>query len=506
MEKAANQLAQNTNQLAIELWFLTGRFVAASFNDRTSPEWPPHFARFFSALVSAWAESGEDKREASCLRWIESLGPPQIVASPASYRTSKSHFVPINDVQVNAEAAEKLSLFPDYRPKQERHFPSCTPHREKVVFYWDTSDTGYIDVLQSLLERVTRVGHSSSLTNCRLIANPPAANLVPAQDGELQLRTVGRGQFDALKRMYDRHQGLRPRSLPFEFTRYDEAYESDRPTPISSDSPVEWVIYSFNAGSRLLPSAVTAKVASLFRRALFRYINDPIPEVISGHLPDGRPTRERHIRVVPLPNVGSQHADGRIMGVALAIPHSISDDDRSKLYLGLNDWETKRNDGEIELYFGSSRTVTLSRVFDQSVLVSLRPHTWSSPARVWASATPVALPRHPGKLGRGKPETRRRSWREAERILALCCEHAGFPHPARIHASNKPYVNGASPVSDFPLFIQTDHKRGSKITRCLLHARLEFEQAVNGPIVLGAGQFLGLGLMRPVTEREYTVS
>jgi hypothetical protein len=36
--------------LAIELVFLTGRYVATAYNSRTESEWPPHPARVFSAL------------------------------------------------------------------------------------------------------------------------------------------------------------------------------------------------------------------------------------------------------------------------------------------------------------------------------------------------------------------------------------------------------------------------------------------------------------------------
>jgi len=40
------------------------------------------------------------------------------------------------------------------------------------------------------------------------------------------------------------------------------------------------------------------------------------------------------------------------------------------------------------------------------------------------------------------------------------------------------------------------------VRRQLLHASVVFEHPVAGPLVLGAGRFLGLGLMRPVPESE----
>ena len=61
--------------LAIEVAFLTGRYVATSFDDREQAEWPPHPAQLFSALCATHFESlnpPEDERTA--LRWLEQQG------------------------------------------------------------------------------------------------------------------------------------------------------------------------------------------------------------------------------------------------------------------------------------------------------------------------------------------------------------------------------------------------------------------------------------------------
>lgn len=92
--------------LAIEITFLTGRYVASSHYDRNRPEWPPHPARVFSALVAAWAES-EDRPEQGrrVLEHLETLGPPDIAASGATERTVVTHYVPVNDVTVLPDQA-----------------------------------------------------------------------------------------------------------------------------------------------------------------------------------------------------------------------------------------------------------------------------------------------------------------------------------------------------------------------------------------------------------------
>lgn len=87
--------------LVLELHYLTGRSVATAYNDRERPEWPPHPARVYSALVATWAESEErDERERHALEWLSGLPAPCIYATEASHRAVVPHFVPVNDVAV----------------------------------------------------------------------------------------------------------------------------------------------------------------------------------------------------------------------------------------------------------------------------------------------------------------------------------------------------------------------------------------------------------------------
>ena len=72
------------------------------------------------------------------------------------------------------------------------------------------------------------------------------------------------------------------------------------------------------------------------------------------------------------------------------------------------------------------------------------------------------------------------------------CRFAGLPEPASVSVGFDPPARGGSHASDYPAFVQSSGKR------LLLHAIVEFEQPVAGPVVLGSGRFRGLGLMLPV--------
>jgi CRISPR-associated protein Csb2 len=228
--------------LAVEVVFLTGRYVATSFNDRTRAEWPPHPARLFSALVATHFESREPSDdERASLAWLERQGSPTIAASAADARDVVTVFVPVNDTTVigsldaeasrlaNAQAAVETegtngskalasartklakaearftqavrlavapvaagkegkegprlaeSLLPDRRTRQARTFPSVFPSDSRVTFAWPHAEAPdeVRTSLDALAARLVRLGHSSSLVTARVREESPPATWMP---------------------------------------------------------------------------------------------------------------------------------------------------------------------------------------------------------------------------------------------------------------------------------------------------------------------------------------
>jgi len=93
--------------LAIEVELLTGRYAATAHNDRGRAEWPPHPARFFSALVAALHDhkpANPDERAA--LLWLEQQSAPSLRVDPESKvgrRQVQDVFVPVNDVTLGGD-------------------------------------------------------------------------------------------------------------------------------------------------------------------------------------------------------------------------------------------------------------------------------------------------------------------------------------------------------------------------------------------------------------------
>lgn len=516
--------------LRIEL--LTGRYVATQYNRRDRAEWPPHPARVFSALVAAFYEGGKPEGGEQALRWLEAQPAPRLTFSKASRQDVKAHFVPVNDKalsdaatvrnawakvmapgltakqRVAAEARlrkayaaasapdKKLSktfqeavrhVMPMTRTKQPRSFPSVVPEDPRVFLSWDTSPPAAIrSGLDALARSVVRVGHSTSLVAATFCEGGPESTWVPGDAGTEGLRWVHPGQFDALNALH-RAPFTDQRVMPFQLVRYGPP--GDRAEAAASCFARHFIVLRRVDGPRL-PITATETVADAVRRALMSHAEDPTPSLISGHRARGLPLDGDHLAIVPLPYVGSPHAKGDLLGVALAIPASLSRAELQPLYLALGRWEQDSGllgDGpRAVLTLGSLGRWELERCLDRPPLHNLRDVTWSRPCRDWASATPVVLDRHPGAIGR-----ERRALARAHSTIAAACKRIGLPEPCEIELRSAPFFTGSAPAKQFR------RRRGSKDPRPLLHVRLRFDSLVSGPVLIGAGRYRGLGLLRP---------
>jgi len=96
---------------------------------------------------------------------------------------------------------------------------------------------------------------------------------------------------------------------------------------------------------------------------------------------------------------------------------------------------------------------------------------------------------------------RARAWAAAESSVALACKHVGLPEPISVEVSLSPFLTGVRPAGRFPAFHQNG-RTDRPVRRQLLHAVVTFKHPAAGPLMLGAGRFLGLGLMRPAPMGE----
>lgn len=559
--------------LAIEVEFLTGRYAATAHNNRGLYEWPPHPARFFSAMVAALHDHDDvDLAERDALLWLEHQDAPSLrVDQEANVGRRQVHdvYVPVNDVTLGkdtesfgtsaqhatdmkiqkvtkAEAtlnteraktppiadrvakAEKaltkakaelttkseapakgppatdvaaaIALMPERRTRQVRTFPVALPESPTFAFLWPDADPSpHRAALERLCASVTRLGHSSSLVRCTLVDCDITPTLVPSDEGEVVLRVVGRGQLERLDRAFQHHQGVQSRVLPARPRRYGLASKQATPSPQAASvfSATDWVLFERIGGSRPLASRTT-DLARALRDALIEvHGNQDLPATISGHAENG-PTEQPHVAFVSLPFVGHEHADGALMGCALVLPDDLPGPDRELLLRLVAQWEKERGTrrGELTLAGGTLPPFHIRRV-DVSAKAALDPMRWSHPSARFITATPIALDKNPGNLRSNHGGAARKAALEAQRSISDACLYVVGVRPVAVEVSLAPLLPGAQHVRDFLPW----PGRPGRTRRVRVHAEIQFEAPVRGPLLLGAGRYFGLGLCLPVEDR-----
>lgn len=554
--------------LIIEIELLNGRYAAAAYNDRSRAEWPPHPARFFSALVAALHDNEEvDPVEREALLWLEQQPPPSLdvdldVTEVLGRRRVLDVFVPVNDIslvgdpelplreaqkkliclsglpktpeidekikkakeavkkeekklaafiadqhQIETEPSAKAlataaALLPDRRIRQMRTFPVVLPGRSCLAFMWSENVPADLRAaLDRLCGRVTRLGHSSSLVRCVIVERPTTPTLTPNPDGGVVLRTVGPGQLARLEKEFERHQGVENRILPSRPQRYDRSLPKDMQSIFAqSVFSNEWILFERIDGARPLSSRGVDLSRALRRALIEKQGGKTLPASLSGHREDGSPADQPHVAFISLPFVGYAHADASVQGCAIVLPRQLSEPEREALLRLVAAWERNRAihpDGTMELASRTLPPVRLRRS-ELSAKVSLRPGTWSRPARRFVTATPIALDRNPGNLRSNQQGASHKASLEAQGSIALACERIGLPRPISVTISHSPLLSGAQPAHSFapwPGLL-------GRSNRVLVHADIHFAEPVCGPVLLGAGRYYGLGLCMPAPEER----
>jgi len=524
---------------ALSLNYLMGWAMAAVDGAKKErAEWPPHPDRLFMALAAAWFETGEEAAEGAALRWLENLPSPAIAASDATFRHASGgrrptvSYTPVNDSQCGRKPPDDnslhklkdagLDLLPEHRSRQPRSFPVAIPHHPIVHFIWSDNEPGeHKDALERLAHKVTRLGHSASLVQMWLEENPPApvwqvSNVITPH----RLRVFGAGRLDYLRARMSRAEATAYADLQASVRlakgtekkmlkqKLDARFGQRAPVSLRPEAglslgygPVEirqqpgttGTVFDPNLivltlSGRRYPLASTLKLAEVLRGAVLKLCAEPRPEWVSGHAADGAASRQPHLAIFPLPFVGHEHADGRLMGVALAIPRGVTPSEAARC---LNPFLWNTSDGtpnHIRLFGGQWFESAAELELREKPPHSLRANQWTRASKTWASVTPVVLDRHFDGADK---------WDHAAESVKDSCDRVGLPRPASVLLHPVSLVEGVPHAREFPYI--TRKSDGGRMHHS--HAVIVFDERVQGPLLLGAGRFRGYGLCRPM-DRE----
>lgn len=465
--------------LAIAWEYLTGRSVATHPANRQEPEWPPHPDRVFQALVAAWGESGQDAQQRAALEWLEAQDAPQVaVPSPGAVLPGATPkvFVPVNDT-------------PDRRKLKDRTFPSVLVGHAVCALIWPNAKPApeHLQALGELCRAVTRIGHSRSLVRMWLTDVPPAATWEPV-NGPLRsffLRVPTPGRMLALERSF--RAGERPTTAPW------KPYGPVRhgAASVVSGAFDDRLVVLRRCGGDSIGVLQTLAWTEALRGALLAAAPEADPALvalISGHEPDGSPLQRPHLAFLPLPDVGHHHADGHLLGFALAMPKGLPADIENGLYRVIACAIDAETDA-MRLTAGQLGYGEFTLEQRPVPPLALRPETWTHAALDWATVTPIVLDRFPPRRHADCD-----AW--AAEQITCACRHQGLPDPVSIAIQGVSRFVGAPPSRAFPPWL----RRPDRARRWHVHAWLRFPIPIRGPLLLGAGRYRGYGLCRPLPQ------
>ncbi|MEM5787031.1 MAG: type I-U CRISPR-associated protein Csb2 [Syntrophobacteraceae bacterium] len=504
--------------------YLMGWAMAAADGARKEKaEWPPHPDRVFMALAAGWFETGQNEMEGAALRWLESLSAPSLSVHPGKSRHAEKEdvptvsYVPVNDTRCSL----RLLTGPGNRPLQPRAFPVTVLNNPFVYLSWpDDLPEIYQEPIATLCRKVVSIGHSASLVQMWIADKPPPANLIPViGQANHRLRIPAQGRLEYLETRCNRQAvvlwaDMQSHILNSENKKDKKKLQSEQKAAFPDGKPASlrpepghWQGYGepdsthstafpcslfdpriivLSLSGKKLSLSGTLKLTEALRGALLNKCPKPVPEWISGHASNGSRTSKPHLALLPLPFVGSAHADGHLMGVGLAIPRDIDPTESSRI-LGPGLLSEHGLPKKIRLFDGKWFECVVEFDLRESPPWNLRPGTWTGPARVWSTVTPIVLDRHFD--GKNK-------WEKAAESLKDCCERIGLPRPLETLLHMVSMFEGVPRGNEFPLMTRKQDNGRMHHT----HAVLLFEQEVQGPVIIGAGRFRGYGLCRPVMQ------
>ena len=487
-------------------------------------EWRPSPARLFQALVAGAARGGLDDSSSHALEWLEALRPPTIGLPAMRTGRRVETFVPDNDIDSVGGDLGRVGDIRSSKTIEPKLFDAEIP----FFFVWTLEggeeETRYAHIICVLAEQLYQFGRGVDMAwawgevlgdeeiEVRL-SNYPGLVHCPSDSGSgrtLACPTVGslaslEARYAAnIRRFKTEGRGKAARQL-----------FSQPPKPrfvqVAYESPPSRRVYELRNGTTeasfgVWPQARTARLVVRLRDGAVERLRQALPDrsseverILVGRKANGAddgPTSQR-VKIVPLPSIGYYYADRGIRRVLVEVPAScpLRADDVHWAFSGLelNDTET-----------GKVLDLILTSSSDESML----GHYGAAdriPARVWRSVTPAALP-DAAKRRRIEPtriaaEVKGGAERATEQSRAAAAVTQALRHAEvrtaveSVRVQREPFEAKGERVEAFAPGTRFAKER-------LWHVEITFNAPIAGPLVIGDGRFLGLGVMAPLPQGQ----
>lgn len=496
---------------------LTIRLHDGRYHGMPVSEWPPSPARIFQALVAGVARGADiPKRFADALGWLERLPPPVIAAPSARLGAAVSLFVPNNDADAKGGDPARIA---ELRIKKLVR-PHLIEGEPAVVYAWplDEDERSASEIIAAA-DQVYQLGRGVDMAwgagemvdddelTARLARHRGSLHRPTLHGGEAALPCPAPGSLASL---VDRHRATR--------LREDGTGKDARVLFVNSPKP-RFASVGYAATKRDLvfelrdgfddtrpwrwPMHRAAELVERVRQAAAARLREALPSsrddidrafLVSTLAHDLPPSPEGRIQLIPLPSIGHQHVDRAIRRLVVDVPDrsQISAADVAWAFAGLEYADPKT--GEVAPF-------VLTRSSDQKMLDA----HYRGPARRFRSVTPLVLPTS-AKRRRIEPTRQRDEAKNATERIA--------EEQAAVAAVRSALRDAGVHVRMVGAHVQRDpfEARGVRAERFapgsgfekerMWHVDIELGALVRGPLVLGDGRFLGLGVMAPVARPD----
>lgn len=473
-------------------------------------DWPPSPFRVFQALVSA-AHTGRSvpTAEWGALAWLEGLGPPMIAAPKAHKSRSVTYYVPNNDLDtVGGDPARIASIRTD-----KQVAPWLFDNQVPFVFIWNFEDgEEHSAIITMLAERLYQFGRGVDMAFA-------SGEVLNAQEGEHWLNGyLGRiyrpkpdGTGNALRcpKRNASLSSLKSRHAAQLIRLRDGALRQAPPPdflPVSYDSPPARLLYDIarndSRGATSVQSlekvvALTERIRDLVAKRLKSHLGAKLVERIIIGRNAGEADKKLRIRIIPLPSIGFTHVDRQVRRILVEIPSNCP------IEVGDVEWAFSGLEVGVDVQTGELLDRSGTSLIKTEDLKMLS-HYGAEPdeivkARVWRTVTPAALP---ARRSRGRISGSRRTIDEAVvgNAARQALRHAGLNSNAEVRRVQREAFEAKGIGAG--AFSHGERFRAEK----LHHLEIAFAEPISGPIVLGDGRYLGLGLMYPVLEEHRDVT
>lgn len=474
------------------------------------PEWPPSPGRLFQALVAGVARGNVLPKDAEdALVWLESQPPPVVGAPRARLGQRVVMYVPNNDADSLPNPTDVSSI------RTKKHVQPRILESDAIVYAWEVQEgaevhaTRIVDTADHLYQLGRGVDMAWAVGE--LVEEHILQEKLAAFDGEIlepndspdgllacptpgtlssllsrhawqRISVEGSGRkqdiyFSNSPKPYFAGVGYHPQTtrLLFDLRRPESP---DRPAPGRLSEVVELIERIRDAAAARLTRELPGETASVEQAVIGRH-GESAPSTPSA----------RRIRIIPLPSIGHDQADRGIRRVLVEIPSGLRlrHADIAWAFSGLDVIDPQS--GAVLMVLAPSEDTSM-----------LQLH-YEPAARRWRSVTAVALPEtarrrriDPGRLGEDAKAGAERAREEeaARHAVATALRHAGIrARVIDVQVQREPFEAKNQRAESFERKPRFSKER-------LWHVEVELNRSVTGPLVLGDGRYLGLGVMAPV--------